>query len=101
PRTEMLNLQLDWWNWEDVPQESAASAALALLDIFYIAAALMSLRRKPTASTVLWLFIICRSILLATLPNPEPRYTLECFPALLMLAAGRPRDVDPAAFGRG
>ena len=25
PRTEMLNLQLDWWNWENVPQESAAS----------------------------------------------------------------------------
>jgi len=96
PRTEMLNLQLDWWNWEDVPQESAASAALALLDIFYIVAALMSLRRKLTTSTILWLFIICRSILLATLPNPEPRYTLECFPALLMLAgAGLARNPLP------
>ena len=86
PRTEMLNLQLDWWNWQDVPQESAASMGLALLDIFYIAAALASLRRKSRASAVLWLFILCRSALLATLPNPEPRYTLECFPALLMLA---------------
>jgi len=36
---------------------------------------------------MLWLFILCRSALLATLSNPEPRYTLECFPALLMLAA--------------
>jgi len=45
PRTEMLNLQLDWWNWEDVPQESLASAALALVDIFYVVAALLSLRR--------------------------------------------------------
>lgn len=86
PRTEMLNLQLDWWNWEDVPQESLASVAMALLDIFYIAAALVSLRRKLPASAILWLFILCRSALLATLPNPEPRYTLECFPALLMLA---------------
>jgi hypothetical protein len=35
---------------------------------------------------MLWLFILCRSVLLATLANPEPRYTLECFPAVLMLA---------------
>ena len=86
PRTEMLNLQLDWWNWENVPQESAASVGLALLNLFYIVAALMSLRRKMPGSAMLWLFILCRSALLATLPNPEPRYTLECFPALLMLA---------------
>ena len=86
PRTEMLNLQLDWWNWEDVPQESAASLGLALLDIFYIGAALASLRSKSPANVMLWMFILCRSVLLATLPNPEPRYTLECFPALLMLA---------------
>ena len=94
PRTEMLNLQLDWWNWEDVPQESLSSAALALLDVLCIAAALLSLRRKLPGSGLLWLFILCRSALLATLPNPEPRYTLECFPALLILAgaglAGKP-----------
>jgi 4-amino-4-deoxy-L-arabinose transferase-like glycosyltransferase len=95
PRTEMLNLQLDWWNWEDVPQESAESLGLALLDIFYIGAALGSLRRKSPGSLLLWLFILCRSALLATLPNPEPRYTLECFPALLMLAGiGLSRKAD-------
>lgn len=93
PRTEMLNLQLDWWNWENVPQESAASLGLALLNLFYITAALVSLRRKMPRSAMLWLFILCRSALLATLPNPEPRYTLECFPALLMLAgAGLARN---------
>jgi 4-amino-4-deoxy-L-arabinose transferase-like glycosyltransferase len=86
PRTEMLNLQLDWWNWEDVPQESLASAALGLINIFYVLTALLSLRRKVPGAAPLWLFILCRSVLLATLSNPEPRYTLECFPALLMLA---------------
>jgi len=86
PRTEMLNLQLDWWNWENVPQESLASVAMVVLDIFYIAAALWSLRRELPGSAILWVFILCRSALLATLPNPEPRYTLECWPALLMLA---------------
>jgi len=95
PRTEMLNLQLDWWNWEDVPQESAISVALALLDVFYIVAALMSVRRKLPGCGMLWIFIVCRSALLATLPNPEPRYTLECFPALLMLAGvGLARKTD-------
>jgi len=95
PRTEMLNLQLDWWNWENVPQESAASVGLALLNLFYVAAALMSLQRKLPGSAMLWMFILCRSALLATLPNPEPRYTLECFPALLMLAgAGLAREAN-------
>ncbi|PYY21917.1 MAG: hypothetical protein DMG62_16065 [Acidobacteria bacterium] len=95
PRTEMLNLQLDWWNWEDVPQESAISVALALLDVFYIVAALMSVRRKLPGCGMLWILIVCRSALLATLPNPEPRYTLECFPALLMLAGvGLARKTD-------
>jgi len=86
PRTEMLDLELDWWHWQDVPQESLVSAGMAVLDILYIAAALISLRRNLPGSAILWLFILCRSLLLATLPNPEPRYTLECFPALLMLA---------------
>lgn len=86
PRTEMLNLELDWWNWQDVPIESLTSVALALINLFYLAAALLSIRRRMAGVAVLWLFIICRSILLATLPNPEPRYTLECFPAALILA---------------
>jgi len=33
-------------------------------------------------------FILVRSLLLATLEAPEPRYTLECFPLLMVLAAG-------------
>lgn len=86
PRTEMLNLQLDWWDWKDVPQESLDSLGLGLINLFCLIAALLSLRRKLPGAGVLWLFIFCRSALLATLPNPEPRYTLECFPAVLMLA---------------
>lgn len=87
PRTEMLNLELDWWNWQDIPQESLISASLAAVNLFYLVAAFLALRQRLPSSGILWLFILCRSALLATLPNPEPRYTLECFPALLMLAA--------------
>ena len=32
--------------------------------------------------------ILLRSLLLATLEAPESRYTLECFPLVVVLAAG-------------
>lgn len=87
PRTETFNLELDWWNYQDLWQESAMSLALAAINLFYLIAAILSFRRRLPGSGMLWLFILCRSVLLATLANPEPRYTLECFPAVLMLAA--------------
>ena len=101
PRTEMLNLQLDWWSWEDVPLESLNSVSLAMLNLVYLIAALSSIRHKIPGVAILWLFILCRSMLLASLPNPEPRYTLECFPAVLMLAgAGLANRRNPTAKGR-
>ena len=33
------------------------------------------------------LFIVLRSTFLGTLENPEPRYTLECYPAIIVCAA--------------
>jgi hypothetical protein len=32
-------------------------------------------------------FMLVRSIFLSTLENPEPRYTLECYPVVIILAA--------------
>jgi hypothetical protein len=32
-------------------------------------------------------FVILRSAFLGTLENPEPRYTLECYPLVIILAA--------------
>jgi hypothetical protein len=34
------------------------------------------------------LFVVLRSLFLGTLENPEPRYTLECYPVIIVLAAG-------------
>jgi hypothetical protein len=31
-------------------------------------------------------FVLLRSIFLSSLENPEPRYVLECFPVVLVLA---------------
>jgi len=33
------------------------------------------------------LFLVLRSAFLGTLENPEPRYTLECYPAVIVLAS--------------
>jgi hypothetical protein len=32
-------------------------------------------------------FVVLRSLFLGSLENPEPRYTLECLPALIVLAS--------------
>jgi hypothetical protein len=32
-------------------------------------------------------FVLLRSAFLGTLENPEPRYTLECYPAIVVLAS--------------
>ncbi len=32
-------------------------------------------------------FVALRSLFLGTLENPEPRYTLECFPVVIVMAA--------------
>jgi hypothetical protein len=32
-------------------------------------------------------FVVLRSLFLGTLENPEPRYTLECYPVIIVLAA--------------
>jgi hypothetical protein len=33
------------------------------------------------------LFLLLRSMFLGTLENPEPRYTLECYPVVIVLAS--------------
>jgi len=45
----------------------------------------------------LLIFVVLRSLFLSTLENPEPRYTLECYPVVIVLAAAawqRRRDVE-------
>ena len=46
-------------------------------------------------------FVLLRSAFLGTLENPEPRYTLECYPAIVVLAssllAGRTRHGEKPA----
>ena len=41
------------------------------------------------AAWLLVAFILIRTAFLTTVETPEPRYVLECFPALLALGAAR------------
>ncbi len=53
-------------------------------------AAVMGIVRgpRPRYLALMLLFLVLRSSFLGSLENPEPRYTLECYPVVFVLAAG-------------
>ena len=85
PRTELLPSDSRWWEFNDDPQWSVLAIALGVINFVYVGAALAGLVRTRfvTVSALLLTFVVLRSAFLGTLENPEPRYTLECFPALI------------------
>jgi hypothetical protein len=90
PRTEILPADVRWWEFNDDGKYSALSVGFLLLNMAYIVAALWALvcRRSGIRwAGLLVSFLLLRSGLLLTLENPEPRYTLECYPAVIVLAA--------------
>ena len=60
-----------------------------LVNLAYVVAALAGfLRWREIYGVGLFvLFLILRSLFLGTLENPEPRYTLECYPVLIIAAS--------------
>jgi 4-amino-4-deoxy-L-arabinose transferase-like glycosyltransferase len=90
PRTEKLPADSRWWEFNDDPKWSVLAVALGLINLAYLTTALITLlRRTPILYLGLLLtFVMVRSMFLSTLENPEPRYTLECYPVVIILAAG-------------
>jgi 4-amino-4-deoxy-L-arabinose transferase-like glycosyltransferase len=94
PRTETLPPDTRWWEFDDDPEWLALALSLGIVNLAYVSAALAGLvqgRFAPQLGLLLT-FVILRSVFLATLENPEPRYTLECYPVLIVLAAGLCRE---------
>jgi len=87
PRTELLWIELRWWDYDHHESETIFAAAYAALNLLYLIGAALGLRRWPPLAGAMVAFIVLRSALLATIEAPEPRYTLECFPILIALAA--------------
>ncbi len=89
PRTELLPSDPRWWEFNDDPKWSAASVAFGLIGLGYLAVAFAGLARWRQISFVglLLTYVVLRSLFLGSLENPEPRYTLECYPVVFVLAA--------------
>jgi 4-amino-4-deoxy-L-arabinose transferase-like glycosyltransferase len=89
PRTEMLPSDSHWWEFNDDPRWSALAVALGAINLFYLLCAFVGWMRTRNAPLLglLLLFVVLRSAFLGTLENPEPRYTLEMYPVVIVLAA--------------
>jgi len=89
PRTATLPSDTRWWEFNDDPRWSALAVAMGVMNLAYIGVALISLGRGRLAFPfgLLLLFVVLRSLFLGTLENPEPRYTLECYPVVVLLVS--------------
>jgi len=94
PRTEILPPDARWWEFNDEAKYSIMAVGFGLLNLAYVAAALWALlhgkSRQPSGmrwAGLLVSFLLLRSAFLGTVENPEPRYVLECYPAILVLAS--------------
>jgi hypothetical protein len=89
PRTEMLPLDTRWWEYTDDMHDCILATLWGVLNLLFLAAAAMGLARgpRPLYLGMMLLFVLLRSAFLGTLANPEPRYTLECYPVVFLLAS--------------
>jgi 4-amino-4-deoxy-L-arabinose transferase-like glycosyltransferase len=89
PRTELFPADPRWWEFNDDKRWLAVSIGFGVVNLLYVVMAGAGLRRshKFFGIGLFVLFITIRSAFLGTLENPEPRYTLECFPAVIILAS--------------
>jgi 4-amino-4-deoxy-L-arabinose transferase-like glycosyltransferase len=89
PRTELFPSDPRWWEFNDDGRWLAVSLGFGLIDLLYLVlAAVGGLRgREFFGIGLLILFLLLRSAFLGTLENPEPRYTLECYPVVIFLAS--------------
>ena len=93
PRTELLPPDPRWWEFNDDVKHSLTAIGFGLLNVAYVAAAILailSLIHRPSGirwAGLLVCFLLLRSTFLGTVESPEPRYTLECYPVIIVLAS--------------
>ena len=89
PRTETLPSDTRWWEFNDDPKWSALAIGLGIINLLYLGAALAGLLRARWTIPLglLLTFVLLRSAFLGTLENPEPRYTMEAYFFVIVLAS--------------
>jgi len=85
PRVDNLPIDLDWWEYKHHHVETRFSWFYVGLNAFYLLLGLAGLLLRPRLWPWMLLYTVLRSALLCTIEAPEARYTLECFPMLLVL----------------
>jgi 4-amino-4-deoxy-L-arabinose transferase-like glycosyltransferase len=90
PRTELLPPDSRWYEFSDDPQWIVLAVGFGVLNLLYVLAAAAGLiRGRPIAWVGLGIsYIVLRSLFLGTMENPEARYTLECYPVVILMASG-------------
>jgi 4-amino-4-deoxy-L-arabinose transferase-like glycosyltransferase len=96
PRTELLPPDIRWYEFDDDRRWLVLDFAFGILNLVYVVAAVAG---WATARPIRWVgiaisYIVLRSLFLGTIPNPEPRYTLECYPAVIVLASALGRRTE-------
>ncbi|HTZ74904.1 MAG TPA: glycosyltransferase family 39 protein [Candidatus Aquilonibacter sp.] len=94
PRTELLPLAGHlfpvWQEWDEDRPDFVMTLLLAAINVAFVALAIAGASRAWRRSGVAFLlvFVIFRTIFFAYFADtPEPRYVLECFPAIIALGA--------------
>jgi len=89
PRTEILPSDSRWWEFDDDPTWSALAVGLGVINLLYVSFAFVGLAKGRAFRLWKFLltFVILRSAFLGSLENPETRYTLECYPVVVLLLA--------------
>jgi hypothetical protein len=90
PRTELLPPDSRWYEFTDDLRWQVLAISLGVINLLYVlaaAAGLVLCHRQVAWVGLPILFIVLRSLFLGTLENPESRYTLECYPAVILLSS--------------
>jgi hypothetical protein len=94
PRVELLPSSGHLWplreEWQDDRPDFLVTLGLSVVNVMYIALALAGawLARRRPGWALLILFCVVRTLFFVKfVETPEPRYVLECFPAMIALAA--------------
>lgn len=104
PRTELLPLDIHWWHltgefvdtldgsWKDIAQafiSLTAMLGLGLLNLVIVVFGFAGLfvRKRMHYIAPIVVYIVVRTAFLTVVGTIEPRYTIECFPMLMVFAA--------------
>jgi 4-amino-4-deoxy-L-arabinose transferase-like glycosyltransferase len=89
PRTELFPSDPRWWEFNDDARWLTVSLVFGVINLAYVLLASVGLLRSREFFGIglFVLFLVLRSAFLGSLENPEPRYTLECYPVVIVLAS--------------